>query len=104
MFKARFGLRISANHVTLIPGDGGQPIVGRPDKPFSYGGKLVADREALTELLQSVFRLAGSRGLGRLLLWPVVDVEATVLVGDDEAAIRAALETVGVSTIHVTVT
>jgi hypothetical protein len=75
----------------------------RAETPFSYGAKLVADREALTQLLQSVFRQLVEKGADRFILRPIVDVEVAALVGDDEAALRAALESIGVAKISVVV-
>lgn len=103
MFRTRFALAIAPNHVRLT-GPRGALLEEQPVRPFSYGGKLVADREALSDLLQSMFKQALPRGYRRLFVVPVVDVEVAQLVGDDETALRAALEPVGVSAIHLNVT
>lgn len=84
MFKAHFDLRLSANHATLRSCDGGEPLEARPTRPFSYGGKLVADREALTDLLRSMVKQAGPRGLRRFAAVATIDVEVAELIGEQK--------------------
>jgi hypothetical protein len=102
MFKTRFHLRISPNYVRLTRQEGSEPVEAWSARPFSYGEKLVADRETLTDVLTSVFKQARRPGLRGLFILPLVDVEASPITGDDEAALRAALEAVGVTKVRLT--
>lgn len=100
MFKAHFDFTITSNHLTLTVRADGKRVELRPTRPFSFGDKLVGDRQALDEVARSAIRQVVRPSF---FVLPIFHVEVPALVGDDEAALRETMIALGASKVFVTV-